>query len=301
MPKKIMPCQSITINHFNFSDWNPKSISLFMTLLGIQEACELEQAHFPDLWFSIGVLEKIIYSKKLFLPNWMGNYVKSVDCLPILDELYKINENKSRPLNTYPERINIFTSPLEFDFTISMPLETPTRNPKKWIKWCYMIKLLIYYAENCYQMNFLASRGILSEELIIYPKKEIGISFLLSYYENYFPKSDKMNLIAFPDYYPPYLEIEKRELLWSNPKKINTINLRKNVWFHILSHIGCSENIDFESMLKGINVLVKLYRDEKDNKYLKIIGNCMGLIFSNFNYKLHKLYLPIKFPPNQLH
>ena len=53
--------------------------------------------------------------------------------------------------------------------------------------------------------------------------------------------------------------------------EIIAINLRKNVWFHILSHIGCSENIDFESMLKGINVLVKLYRDEKDNKYLKII------------------------------
>jgi len=292
MPKKLMQSESIIINimNQNFSEWNEKNIPIFLTLLGIQEACELDQANSINIWFTIGVIEKIINSKSIYMPNWLANYMKCSDFLPIYHELKEIAQCKVRPIYSYPEVIDLINLTGDFSFKIMMPLEMPSKNPEKWIKWCFIIKLLFHYNKNPYPMDFLASRGIFNNQLIIYPDKQIALNFLIDYYQKILPKLGKIEIPNFPDYDPPYLEIQKREYLWSHPKREGTINLRKMVWFNILSYMAGTDRINRESLLKGVNALISVYKERNEHNLLRAIGNCMGLIFSHFdeNYKKRK-------------
>lgn len=284
MPKKFMQSEAIILNimNENFSDWNEKNIPMFLTLLGIHEACELEQSNSTNIWFTIGVIEKIINNKCIYLPNWMANSMTCSNFLPIYQELLEIAKNNTRPIYTYPDLIELINPTSDFYFKLSMPLEMPSKNPKKWIKWCFSIKLLFYYSKNPFPMDFLASRGIFSNQLIIYPNKELAINLLIDYYQKILPKCENPILPVLPKYEPPYLEMEKREYLWSHPKRVETINLRKMVWFYVLSHIAQENEISSTSLLKGVNGMIHFYRKEKNPFFMKIIGNCLGLIFSNF-------------------
>lgn len=284
MPKKLMQCQSIciTIKNSNIKDWNPKSIPIFLTILGIQEAIQLKQSNNPDVWFTIGFLEKLIILKKTILPRWMNKLREIKDILPIIDELKEYCGEKCRGIGTYPDNIELFDIPVEFDFEILTPEGSPRTNIKNWLIWCFSIKLLIYYSSDAYPMNLFAIRGLCDKNINVYPSKNLALELILSHFEQIFPKIVEPNFPFFPKYLPPYIEMERREELWSHSKKKSVIDLRKMVWFNVLAYISRSEEINPESVLGGINSLIGLYKRNNDMNLVNVIGNCLGLIFNNF-------------------
>lgn len=266
---------NITINNFNIKEWNPKSISLFITLLGIPEACQLKQSNNPNIDSTISFLDNIVKSKSIILPTWMGKFIQVKDFYPILDELKEFGKNNY----FIYENLHI---PSEFNFCISMPKERPKTNKKNWIKWCFAIKLLLHYSKKPYPLDFLAIRGLFDKDLSIYPNKNIALNIILSHLEYKLPKIINPIIPQFPKYLPPYIEMHHREELWSNSKKKSTIDLRTQVWFHILAFIAKSEEINSETILQGINGLIKKYKENNEENYIEIIGNSLSLCFIIF-------------------
>lgn len=260
----------IYINNPNFSDWNPKSINTLITLLSIPEATQLKQSNFKEIGYAIGLLEKIYIQKMVALPRWLGNFILAKDFQHKLDELKEISKQKS---------INVpsIYIPTEFDFIIPIPEGNPKKNTKDWIKWCFALKLLIQNNESGI-LDKIAMRGLLDKKCFVYPNKKIGINLILQYYQNKLPNSLEYNFPKFPKYLPPYLEMEQREELWSIPKKAKTIQLHKEVWFHILAFIAKAEEINEENCLIGINGLIGYYKENNDLRILEAIGNCLELI-----------------------
>lgn len=271
-----MRLNQISISIKDTNNWNKNTKNIFICLLGIPEACQLEQVYTSNIWTTIFILEQFKLSE---LPYWMNPSTDPKKNYKIINELKKLAICFNKPEFKYKE----LYIPEEFTFFIKMPKETPFTNKDEWIKWCFAIKLLYTYTNNTYPMDFLALRGMNEVNLGI--NKEFAKEFLLNHLSETLPKPLLTKKGIFPQYLPPYLEMDKREYLWSLNKRQDILNMRKLVWFHVLANIANSEEVNKESILKGINVLINIYKESKNQHYLEIIGNCLGLTFASFPYK----------------
>jgi len=269
----------IEFTNFDIETWKPKNLIQLITVLGIPEACELEQAKSRNLWTTINFIEKFKDVKPNFLPFFFGELITYQEFEPFLNELKEIS--KKHPKNIVDNPIYI---PGDFFFKIPIPKGTPKRNMEDWLKWCYAIKLLIQYSNNSnpFPMQFLSLRSLFLPSVHTSHSKLFITQIILTFFHNFFPSQSNPQTCKFPNYRPPYPDIEYRETLWSLPKKKHEIILRRQVWLHVLTYISNKPEINFDSIITGINIIIGEYFKTKNYKLFEIIADNLAVFFNHF-------------------
>ena len=275
---------NIKILNEDLDSWSENSRTLLFILLGAIEASELIQAYTSSLWPVIGLFEKMRINNHMFLPFWIrghsNEFLNWNTFDNILEDLKKLETGNIRQPNTFPENITFGNYiPEDFTFSIICPKKKPRKCTKKWKKWCFCLKLLNEYVnrKTSYPLEFLAVRGWNNSELNLENNSQNILKMLLNHLNQKLPKTKVPQYCLLPCYKPPYIEMEFRE----KSKKAD-IDLKMNVWFHVLAHVSNSNEINSQSILQGINFFIGNLLIEIDLFTLDIVGNSLGLVFAQF-------------------
>lgn len=267
---------TINIKNINYNSWQPNNKNFLFLLLGIISACDLKESQTSDMSFAISFFSDIINSKNPYLPLWLldneGKIIESYQFQNYIDELKKIST-----ANTFVKQsLNIPHNTTDFSFQLFCPSGSPQQNPKSWKKMCFILKLLwIYYnKETIYPFDNFSLCGLHNKKLKIIPQNEKQniVNIIINHFHNILPIVENPRIIyKYPDYLPPDLEIHE---------PIETIKLRRLVWYHFLAHIGNHPEVDKEGITKGISVLVHKFQENQNPLLLEVISICLKLLFT---------------------